>query len=121
MRFAARAGWRLPDFREYVRANLPPIHTDGACEAEIIEELALEIEEHYARALAEGLTAEEAWARIESQAPDWDEIAREMRLVLTNDAAPVRGLSSAAGVWEDIRSALRLPRRSRDSRSRRFW
>ena len=35
----------MPDFRAYVRQNLPPLGVSGAREAEIVEELALEFHE----------------------------------------------------------------------------
>ena len=69
----------MPDFRRYVRENLPALNIGGAHQAEIIEELAVEFEESYERALRNGTTPEEAWAHVLKHARPWDELARELR------------------------------------------
>jgi hypothetical protein len=50
----------MPDFRGYIRQHLPPLRISGAQEAEIVEEIAIEFEERYERAIQGGLTPEEA-------------------------------------------------------------
>src|SRR5215475_12145510 len=72
----------MPDFRAYVRENLPKLDVSGAAEAEIVEELALEFQENYERALRNGLTPEQAWAEVRSHARPWDVSGRELRSVL---------------------------------------
>ena len=48
----------MPDFKSYVRGKLPPLGIPAAREAEIVEELALEFEQTYERALGRGLDPE---------------------------------------------------------------
>ena len=57
---------KMPDFRAYVRQNLPPLGISDAQEAEIVEELALDFQESYEHALRSGLDAEQAWQGLRS-------------------------------------------------------
>ena len=68
------------DWRQYVREHLPAPGLGGAREAEIVEELALQLESCYAEARREGATDEEAVARAQAQFPRWAELAREIRV-----------------------------------------
>jgi predicted permease len=72
----------MPDFRAYVRENLPKLDVYGPAEAEVVEELALEFQENYERALRNGLSPEDAWNEVRGRAKPWDELARELRIVL---------------------------------------
>ncbi|HKE22593.1 MAG TPA: hypothetical protein VKB88_09405, partial [Bryobacteraceae bacterium] len=69
----------MPDFRDYVRRRLPPLGLSGAREGEVVEELALELEERYQRALRGGLDEEQAWAEVRGAAGDWREVTDELR------------------------------------------
>ena len=81
----------MPDFRAYIRAHLAPLNVSGAREADIVEELALEFEESYERALANGSTPEEAWQRVVEHAIPWQQLAEQLRSELreSNPVAPV--------------------------------
>ena len=60
----------MPDFQAYVRRNLPPLGISGAREAEIVEELALDFQESYERALRadyEAVRAREAAGRTANE------------------------------------------------------
>jgi predicted permease len=111
----------MPDFRAYIRAHLPPLHVSGACEADIVEELALEFEESYERALANGSTPEEAWQQVVQHAIPWHQLAEQLRSELreTNPVAPVPELTNRkflgciADVRHDLRYAFRQLSRSR--------
>ena len=61
----------MPDFRAYVRQNLPPLGISDAQEAEIVEELALDFQESYEHALRSGLDAEQAWQEVRDHARSW--------------------------------------------------
>jgi len=50
----------VPDFRAYVRQHLPPLGVTAEREADIVEELALELQERHERGMAE----EPAWAEL---------------------------------------------------------
>src|SRR5262252_2279871 len=68
----------MPDFRGYVRENLPPLGVSPARELEIVEELALDFEESYQRALRRGLGPDEAWQEVKDHARPWHELAQEL-------------------------------------------
>src|SRR6266852_5076886 len=72
----------MPDFRAYVRQNLPPLGVSGAREAEIVEELALEFQESYERALRRGLNPEQAWQEVRDHVRPWRELGDELRSAL---------------------------------------
>ena len=72
----------MPDFKAYVRQNLPPLGISGEREAEVVEELALDFEESYERALRRGLNTEQAWQEVRDQARPWSELGDELRLAL---------------------------------------
>jgi predicted permease len=112
----------MPDFRAYIRAHLPPLHVSGAREADIVEELALEFEESYERALANGSTPEDAWQQVVQHAIPWHQLAEQLRSELreTNPVAPVPELTNhnvflgcIADVRHDLRYAFRQLSRSR--------
>jgi putative ABC transport system permease protein len=109
----------MPDFRAYVRANLPPLGLGPEREAEIAEELSQQLEEHYERARTEGGSDEQAWERIRQQVPSWEKLAGEIRAVekpapkLTTKppvAQPVPNGKSrlVADFFDDVRFGLRL-------------
>jgi putative ABC transport system permease protein len=112
----------MPDFRAYIRAHLPPLNVSGAREADIVEELALEFEASYERALANGSTPEEAWQQIVQPAIPWHQLAEQLRSELreSNPIAPVPELTNRnvflaciADVRHDLRYAFRQLSRSR--------
>jgi hypothetical protein len=72
----------MRDFRAYVRQNLPPLEVSGAREAEIVEELALEFQESYERALRRGLNPEQAWQDVRNKERPWRELGDELQLAL---------------------------------------
>jgi predicted permease len=72
----------MPDFKEYVRRNLPPLGVSGTREVEIVEELALDFQESYERALRRGLSAEQAWQEVQNDARPWAELGDELRAAL---------------------------------------
>jgi putative ABC transport system permease protein len=78
---------KMPDFKAYVRENLPPLGITGACEIEIVEELALEFEAKYERAIGSGLTPEQAWESVTNRAELWRDLGDELRLAL-NERRP---------------------------------
>ena len=106
----------MPDFKAYVRAHLPPLGLPGAREAEIAEELALELEEHYATALNAGLSPEDAWRHVTNRMPAWHELGPELQRALRSapaSACEPRGRTNMFTiVREDIRSAFRMLRKN---------
>jgi len=72
----------MPDFRAYVRQNLPALGVSDEREAEIVEELALDFQESYERALRSGLNPEQAWKQVRDHARSWRELGEELQSAL---------------------------------------
>jgi predicted permease len=77
----------MPDFKAYVRSNLRLQRVSGAKEAEIVEEIGLDLEERYQRLVRNGADPEEAWRQIQDST-DWPATLREFMGVLRPEAAP---------------------------------
>jgi putative ABC transport system permease protein len=92
----------MRDWKKYVREHLPPLGLNGAREQEIIEEIAQQLEDAHAEAIARGTTSAEADAQAKAQIPDWSALAAEIR-------AAERPLTETISnrVPEEWRAALR--------------
>ncbi len=110
MPFSARPVSRMPDFRAYLRQNLPPLGVSGAREAEIVEELALEFQESYERALRRGLNPRQAWQEVITHARPWPELGEELRSALgepqVEKPAPTRRAGIFARFGDEFRRDL---------------
>jgi len=99
------------DWRHYVRSRLPRLAVSAEREIEIVDELALQLEAIYERALGAGATAAEARLRAQAEVPDWAALARTLGTIKRPDApAPVPGAQVGGvmtGFIQDIRYALR--------------
>jgi predicted permease len=93
----------MPDWRAYVRSKLPPLGLGGGREAEIVDELAQELEECHAGALARGESEEAAMRAAMEQVPDWAALAREIAAA----EGPVVIPETPARLWPDFRQDLR--------------
>jgi len=115
----------MPDWRAYVREQLPLAGARPAHEADIVDDLASQLEEAYREALALGATAADAEAAAKAHVTDWAALARKVaksariggtkadRLEHHVGEAAARGgrlARVAAGVLADARFALRLAR-----------
>jgi len=69
----------MPNWRQFVREHLPQLHLGGAREAQVIEELAHQLEDRYEELRARGVPRSEAQAQAEAQFPEWAELAAEIR------------------------------------------
>ena len=90
----------MPDWSKLVRERLPALHVRPERENEIVAELALQLEQAYADAIAGGAGEEEARRRALAQMGDWDKLGRGVDV-------PERRAGFTAG--RDARSALRTP------------
>ena len=72
----------MPDFRAYVRQNLPALGVSPTREAEIVEELALEFQECYERTIRGGLNPDQAWQEVRNHARPWSELGEDLRSAL---------------------------------------
>ncbi len=105
----------MRDWRKYVREHLPPLKVGPEREAEIVTELALQIEQAFADAVAAGSTEAEAERRAMSPFRDWQALAREIESAERLPPAPLEA-PAGGGFWQgalrDVRYALRSFRRS---------
>jgi len=118
----------MPDWKKYVRENLPAGRFRGELGAEIQEEIAAHLEDAYREALRMGATEEEAEARALAEVPDWAGLAEaiaESRRSATDSIATEemeaaeaalrrrgRRWGAVADVLQELRFALRRLRRA---------
>lgn len=100
------------DWRQHVRAHLPPLGVAPEREIEIVEEIAVQLEGAYERARREGATPDHALARANEEVPDWSALARVLQQI---EHAPPRGAvagdpaaSILTGWGADVRYACRV-------------
>ena len=70
----------MPDWRAYVRERLPRLSCPPEREAEIVEEVAEQLQDIYSGALRNGASAAEAEARVVDEIHDWRALARDLLL-----------------------------------------
>src|SRR4051812_23331377 len=100
----------MPDWNAHIRRHLPPLGLRPEREAEIAAELAVQLEQAYQDALAEGLPEPAAADRARAHVRDWDALAREIRDAERPAAPPLSPEPSGpwwAGLLHDIRYAFR--------------
>jgi hypothetical protein len=68
------------DWKRYVREHLPRLDVRAEREAEIVDELALQLEAAYDTALAEGAPDVEAIKCAIGEVPDWQALTTSSRL-----------------------------------------
>jgi putative ABC transport system permease protein len=68
----------MPDWKRFVRENLPEGRFPGEMPAEVQEEIAVHLEDVYTEALARGATEVEAEARARAQVDDWQHLAENI-------------------------------------------
>ncbi|HTF37983.1 MAG TPA: ABC transporter permease [Blastocatellia bacterium] len=61
----------MPDWKHYVRKNLPPLALGPERELEMVDEMAQHLEAVYEEALADGATEQEAYRRAAAHIKDW--------------------------------------------------
>jgi len=66
----------MPDWRLYVRQNLKLSHATPQDEADVVEDIARQLEDAYLEALNQGLSPEEAEEEAKLHITDWNELSR---------------------------------------------
>lgn len=118
----------MPDWKGYVRENLPEGRFRGEMQAQIEEEIAAHLEDVYSEALAKGATEAEAEARALAQVDDWQQLAEKIigsrrRAALSRSAAKLEASEAAlrtrGGTWnatadllQELRFTLRRLRKA---------
>lgn len=112
----------MRDWRAYVRGRLPRLACPPAREAEIVDELAQQLQDIYDSAIAGGASAADAEARLDAEIRDWPALARDLlqaeqpllarpRTVAGTHLEPAMsslGIGQLLlGLWRDARHAVR--------------
>ena len=95
------------NWRQYVRSRLPALEVSPERETEIVEELAMQLEAVYHRAIAEGATDSEAMAKAAADIGDWNEFAASLVATIGIRKDPEPPGSRFADVRADLRTAIR--------------
>jgi hypothetical protein len=108
----------MPDWRGYVRERLPAISCPPEREAEIIEEVAQQLQDVYASALRTGASREEAELRAAAEVPDWRALARDLQIAEQPMLAAPRSVAvhRLEPAMHRFRADLRLLELLRDAR-----
>jgi predicted permease len=117
----------MPDWAKFVRQNLRLSQLRPEREAEIVEDIAEQLDEAYAEALQRGLSSQEAEAVAKQHVVDWEALAIELgrsergrETVMTTllhqaedrDAAKRGRFSLLTDFHQDVHYALRVMRKS---------
>jgi hypothetical protein len=68
----------MPDWKQYVRDNLPPLALGPERELEMVDELAQHLEAVYVDARAEGASEQDAFKRAKAHIKDWQVLESEL-------------------------------------------
>ena len=108
----------MPDWKSLVRERIAPLRLEAAGEADLTEELAQHLEDHYRELCSGGASEEEAYQNALSELNDIyplrAELERSQRMAKL-DAVPVGDVRRAnfiEDLWRDLRYALRTVRKS---------
>jgi predicted permease len=98
----------MNDWRQYVRAHLPPLDISPEREIEIVEELAAQLEAVYEAALAQGATPAEARERAEREIVDWRAFAATIA-----PERPARPTVNPLSIAHDVRHGMKALSRAK--------
>jgi putative ABC transport system permease protein len=108
----------MPDWKGEITRRLAPLRLAQVREAEIVEELAQHLEDRYQEMISGGATEGEAWRVALEELSDENLLARGLRRVeqeVKEEPVVPRGGGGnkhLAGIWQDVRYALRILARS---------
>jgi predicted permease len=112
----------MPDWRAYVRERLPRLPAAPEREAEIVEELAQQLQDIFESSMRAGASDAEAMARVTAEIRDWPALARDLiraeqpvlarpRTIVTAQVEPAVSACRAGPWllerWRDARHAVR--------------
>jgi len=95
-------------WENYVREHLPDLRVDPAREAEIVSELAQQLEQAYRDAILSGASEPEAIHQAQAQFNDWNKLAREIESAEQRVVDPPLPAKPWFGALHDLRYAARF-------------
>jgi MacB-like periplasmic core domain/FtsX-like permease family len=104
----------VPEWKQEIRGRLTGLKLAPAREAEIVEELAQHLEDHYAELLTSGVMPEEAYRAALEQVREGGMLQRELRrverLVIPEPIVlgTTRRNNMIADLWQDLRFGARM-------------
>jgi putative ABC transport system permease protein len=107
----------MPDFKSEIRASLAALNLPPTREQEIVEELSQDLQERFEEALSHGASEKEAKQLALDELTFPESISKQLKRVEqpVRDRGPEIGAQKFrnwfAGVWDDIRFALRMLRK----------
>ncbi len=117
----------MPDWTQYIRQNLQLSHLMVEREAEVIEDLAQQLEDAYTDALHRGLSPSQAEAAAQKHITDWPALAKQIESLRAGRESAMSALQNRAadrdiakrgefsfftGLMQDIRFGLRTLRKN---------
>lgn len=106
----------MPEWESYVRGNLRLCGVRPECEAEIVEDIARQLEDAYLDARSGGRNEADALAQAKQHVADWDAFSRQLRFRPGDAPAMYPESNSFVGVRirsEPSKTWTRLPTTSR--------
>ena len=103
----------MPDWKQYVRENLPPLSLGTERELEIVDEMAQHLEAIYEEALIDGSTEQQAFERTAAHIKDW----RLLECELIRSKRPIAYTWIKKGLAAEARLESRNGRRNLGMRS----
>lgn len=102
----------MPDIRACIRQHMPSLRVPGERQSQIIEEISLDLEERYERAIREGVDPAEAWRRTEEQIRDLRLGFRSILAGLEQEPPPPIRSNLMINILNEVRYGLRALARS---------
>ena len=108
----------MPDWKRIVRARLAPLHLTPAAEADLMEELAQHLEDHYRELSSGGISHEDAFVQTMSELDDLHPLQEGLE---RNEQMPKHDPVPAGDAgyrnliedfWRDLRYSLRTMRQN---------
>ena len=103
----------MDDWKKYVQDHFQASNIKPEREAEIVEELAVQLEEVYNDALRNGLSEAEARNAVEQHIPDWRKFASNRRYILKRQQQVLNRNNVAAVLELFLKCCNRISHRRR--------
>jgi hypothetical protein len=104
----------MPDWKPVVRRRLEALSIDAATRNDLVDEIAADLDDRFAALVSAGETPEDATRTLEADLEEMP-VGHFAAAIRPPSAPPVPGAPAAsvlAGLWQDVRYAVRSLRRA---------